>query len=274
MKYTGLAYNPSKNYQWSIHAAGCSDIAKELRGIGTDSGFRAELMDTFEADNLEAALDHIIDEEMVSMGWNHDDVKVFPCCKGKHSKAKLDQRHNEPNKDYFCLRCKRVHGSIYRKYQAHLKYEKVKGDKSLGKCKICHDFPAASLKRTITVRSPLGENPIAICKHCEDTKTDFEMIASLLPMRKESMAKSYIYGRSKVSPALLSKPITATVCINDIKKNKLDWKGYYGQRQNLGGKGIAKTEPKAEDNPSCGTCKKASTCKKWCNLSRYEAETK
>lgn len=80
MKFTYLSYNPSKNFNWTLHAAGCSDIKQELKGIRTDSGFPAEIGETFDAENLEEALNHVIDEEMIEMGYTHDAVKVNPCC--------------------------------------------------------------------------------------------------------------------------------------------------------------------------------------------------
>jgi excisionase family DNA binding protein len=81
MKYTYLVYNPSKEYQWSLHKADCTDIKQELKGIRTDSGFPAQMGETFEATNLNEALDYIIDDDIKEMGYNHNAVRVAPCCK-------------------------------------------------------------------------------------------------------------------------------------------------------------------------------------------------
>ena len=81
MKFTYLCYNPSKNYCWSLHKAGCSDVKAELKGVRTDSGWPAIMGATFEAASLNDALDHVIDDEMKAMGWDHDSVKVNPCCR-------------------------------------------------------------------------------------------------------------------------------------------------------------------------------------------------
>jgi hypothetical protein len=83
MKFTYLSYNPSKNYMWSLHAAGCADIKQELKGVRTDSGWPAEMGATFEAKDLKEALDYVVDEELREMGWDNNAVKVNPCCK-KH----------------------------------------------------------------------------------------------------------------------------------------------------------------------------------------------
>ena len=232
MKFTILSYNPSKNYLWSIHKAGCQDIKKELKGIRTDSGFPASDPTDVEAKDLDEALDNWYKGELSDLGWNSESMNTHDCCHSKKEKVVLSARHN--TKSYFCRRCNRVHGNIYRKFEAHMKYQKIPGD-TLGKCRICGDNKAIIRKDNITTRNLKGEeNPIAICKHCESTKTDFEMIASLLPMNKEGMAKTYIYGTAKVSPMVIDKPITGTVCINDIKKNKLSWEGYIGKRQKTG----------------------------------------
>ena len=80
MKFTYLSYNPSKHYLWSLHAAECSDIKQELKGVRTDSGFPAQLGETFEANNLDEALDHVVDDEMKELGWDASSVKINPCC--------------------------------------------------------------------------------------------------------------------------------------------------------------------------------------------------
>jgi len=80
MKFTMMSYNPSKNYQWVLHAAGCADIARELKGQKTDSGFPAIDPTPVEAENAEQACEQWIDEELREMGWDVDAIRVCPCC--------------------------------------------------------------------------------------------------------------------------------------------------------------------------------------------------
>jgi hypothetical protein len=81
-KFTVLSYNPSKNYLWSMHKAGCRDIQAELKGIRTDSGFPAIDPQDIEAKDWAEAAEKWIDEELREMGWTTDAIRICPCCKG------------------------------------------------------------------------------------------------------------------------------------------------------------------------------------------------
>ena len=69
MTYTII--EPGKGYE--LHRAGCADLKKP--------GKRTDILETFEAANVDAFLDEYFDEEMVDLGYSPDDCKVFPCCK-------------------------------------------------------------------------------------------------------------------------------------------------------------------------------------------------
>jgi hypothetical protein len=83
--YTFLTYNPEKDYPWSVHRTGCSDIKNELKGVHTNSGFPAGLSEVIESDNLDNALARFVNEELQEMGWTTEDVHVFPCAIAKHN---------------------------------------------------------------------------------------------------------------------------------------------------------------------------------------------
>jgi len=137
---------------------------------------------------------------------------------------------------YYCLRCKRIHRGTYRNYVEHLQFQKPE-DRSLGTCRVCKDHPAITTRENIVNRTPKGYSPITLCEHCNKTMTDLEVVLHLLPMNKWTMARTKIYGTSKVPPSVVeSGKIYGTICIQDIKKNTLNWKGYIGNQFKNGGK--------------------------------------
>lgn len=82
MRFTFMAYNPSKDYQWTMHRTGCKDIQQELRGVRTDSGFPALNPEEVEADTVEGAVDKYLGEDMKEMGWDISAIRICPCCEG------------------------------------------------------------------------------------------------------------------------------------------------------------------------------------------------
>lgn len=72
---------PSTNAEpFSIHAAGCSDIARERRDYG------AKVIGEFPS--LAAAKDGVLDDEIRRMGYGMESVRVYPCTRSGPKAAK------------------------------------------------------------------------------------------------------------------------------------------------------------------------------------------
>jgi hypothetical protein len=65
----------------AIHASGCSDLAKERDEHGAH-------FDEGDYRSVSNALEHMLDPEMVEMGYDRSHVKVYPCCKAGPKVAK------------------------------------------------------------------------------------------------------------------------------------------------------------------------------------------
>lgn len=100
MKFTIMTYNPSKRYFWTMHATGCADIAQELKGHKTDSGFPATDPTVVEAENWKAAAEGWIDEELREMGYNIDAIRIAPCCH-KHTFDEMAEKAGIPKDTKF-----------------------------------------------------------------------------------------------------------------------------------------------------------------------------
>jgi len=70
--YVALYHSSSKNETMALHRAGCADIERDRERHGSN-------LQAFEAENLAAALEVVIDDELREMGYDHDSVRVYPC---------------------------------------------------------------------------------------------------------------------------------------------------------------------------------------------------
>lgn len=73
MQVVTLNYSISRDHIASIHRVGCKDIDRDQRQHA------ASIYGPY--DGVEAALAAYIDEEMVEMGYDVQDVKIYSCCK-------------------------------------------------------------------------------------------------------------------------------------------------------------------------------------------------
>lgn len=75
-EFTALfpAVTSGDELSFTVHAAGCRDIKRE-------ADKRSASTFTFSAESVTDALDVIIDEELIEMGYSHRDVKVHNCCR-------------------------------------------------------------------------------------------------------------------------------------------------------------------------------------------------
>ena len=80
MEFIVMTYNPSKRYYWTMHKKGCADIAAELKGIRTDSGFPATDPTPVTANTAHDAAEQWIDEELKEMGYTTTAIRICPCC--------------------------------------------------------------------------------------------------------------------------------------------------------------------------------------------------
>lgn len=71
MRYTVIL---STDGNWHLHRFGCADVQRRERK-------QANSITHFDAANLAAALDEIVDADMREMGYTHDHVDVYPCAK-------------------------------------------------------------------------------------------------------------------------------------------------------------------------------------------------
>lgn len=62
----------SDDYEWHLHASDCQDTRQPKYLMDDLQWF-------FDATNADAALDAFIDDEMLDMGWETQNVKVFGC---------------------------------------------------------------------------------------------------------------------------------------------------------------------------------------------------
>lgn len=62
------------NEMWQVHADGCRDVSRMVRQY---------LFETYSlpAENGEAAADWWMDDDLLEMGYTHDDIRVMPCAK-------------------------------------------------------------------------------------------------------------------------------------------------------------------------------------------------
>ena len=74
MKLTGLTYQLVRDELFSLHRAGCRDIAKNQA-----ANFAVVMFEDQEFASIADALDEIIDDEMIEMGYDQTAVKVYPC---------------------------------------------------------------------------------------------------------------------------------------------------------------------------------------------------
>ncbi len=74
MKYAFVNRSCYRDTPFSLHSEGCRDISKDIR---VNDGH----LTIIEAETIDAALDIIIDPELVEMGYDHGHVRVYPCCK-------------------------------------------------------------------------------------------------------------------------------------------------------------------------------------------------
>ena len=58
------------NHDWHVHKAGCRDIPKDLRFANNHYDVEAE-------DAIEA----VLDEELIDMGYSERDINVLPCAR-------------------------------------------------------------------------------------------------------------------------------------------------------------------------------------------------
>lgn len=66
--------NPPFKEMWQVHKEGCRDLPRLTRFYRCDTH-------TTEAENGEAVALWWMDEELLEMGYTHDDVRVMPCTK-------------------------------------------------------------------------------------------------------------------------------------------------------------------------------------------------
>jgi len=72
VKLVALSRQLYRDCPFAIHRAGCRDIAqREVPYHGSVQVGRAA--------TVQAAIDLILDEEIVAMGWTADDIRIFPC---------------------------------------------------------------------------------------------------------------------------------------------------------------------------------------------------
>jgi hypothetical protein len=74
VKFAGLYHSVSTNETMSLHRDGCRDIERERED-------HASNVERFEEESITAALDHMVDEELREMGYDHESVKVHNCTK-------------------------------------------------------------------------------------------------------------------------------------------------------------------------------------------------
>ena len=87
-KYAFVTLNPSRNYQWELHAADCRDLYNpQSRNGGTKSG-----VDFIEAPNIRVALRIGLDPETRELGWDDDAVDVLACTR-RATDRRLFDRH-------------------------------------------------------------------------------------------------------------------------------------------------------------------------------------
>ena len=75
MKFEIVTINPSRDEQWQMHRAGCSDVEKSRRN-------RADIT-PLEAENSKLAEEVFFDAELRDMGFSPGGgtLRVMPCCK-------------------------------------------------------------------------------------------------------------------------------------------------------------------------------------------------
>ena len=74
VKLTGLTYQLVRDECFSLHRAGCRDIQTNQA-----ANWAVLMFENQEFDSLTDALDEIIDDEMIEMGYDQTAVKVYPC---------------------------------------------------------------------------------------------------------------------------------------------------------------------------------------------------
>lgn len=96
-----------------------------------------------------------------------------------------------------------------------------------GKCCLCGK-PSWTIRDKILRRGPTGtEKPVELCFSCDRYNTDLEVVLGLFPSNRGRMVRVFIYGQNQIPPTLYeAKHFYSPVCINDIKKQTLDWSGW------------------------------------------------
>jgi hypothetical protein len=70
--YVALYHSSSTKETMALHRAGCADIKRDAERHGSN-------LQDIEAEDVTAALDVMVDDELTEMGYTHNDVRVYPC---------------------------------------------------------------------------------------------------------------------------------------------------------------------------------------------------